>query len=185
MDLKECRWKVLESRYLFKRPWLTVRHEQIELPNGNLIPEYYILEYPEWVNVIAVTREKKFVFIKQYRHGIGETRYELCAGVCDPDDVSPLAAAKRELLEETGYGNGEWKLSMAISANPSTHTNMTYCFVAENVEWIAPQNLEDSEDLTVHLLSVDEVKKLLIDDQIKQSLHAAPLWRYFAENRMI
>lgn len=182
MDSNARKWKVLESRYLFRRPWLTVRREQVELPNGNVIPEYYILEYPEWVNVIAATREGKFVFIEQYRHGIRETRYELCAGVCDPGDSSPLAAAKRELLEETGYGNGEWRLLMVISPNPSTHTNMTYCFIAENVEPLAPQNLEDSEDLTVHLLSAGEVRKLLVDDQIKQSLHAAPLWRYFAEN---
>ena len=131
---EEKKVKVLQSEYLFNRPWLTVRRESIVLPNGNPVPEYYVLEYPEWVNTIAITRDRKFVFIRQYRHGLGCALMELCAGVCDPEDASPLAAARRELLEETGYGRGTWRELMTVSANPSTHTNLTHCFVAEDVE---------------------------------------------------
>ena len=68
---EEKKVKVLQSEYLFNRPWLTVRRESIVLPNGNPVPEYYVLEYPEWVNTIAITRDRKFVFIRQYRHGLG------------------------------------------------------------------------------------------------------------------
>ena len=78
--------------------------ESIELPDGRRIPDYYVFEYPDWVNVIAITKEGKFVFIDQYRHGLGETDYEIPAGVAEPDDASMLAAAQRELAEETGYG---------------------------------------------------------------------------------
>lgn len=175
-------WKISDSTYLYRDTWLTARKDCVQLPNGNKIPSYYILEYPDWINIIAITKEKRFIFIRQYRHGIQEVRYELCAGVCDPADESPLAAAKRELLEETGYGNGEWKEFMKLSANPSTMTNWTYCFVAIDVEKISSQHLEATEDLTVHLLSEDEVLELLQSDQIKQSLHAAPLWKYVAES---
>lgn len=178
------KWKVLESGYLFKRPWLTVRCETIQLPNGNINKEYYILEYPDWINIIAITKEKQFIFIRQYRHGIQQTSYELCAGVCEKGEP-PLISAQRELLEETGYGKGDWIEYMKISANPSTMTNLTHCFIATELEKIAPQQLEDTEDLTVHLLSIDEVKELLTSDQIKQSLHAAPLWKYIAENHLI
>lgn len=104
---KNKSWKVLKSEYLSRQPWFTVRREEVELPNGNKIPEYYIYEYPEWINVIAITKEQKFVFVRQYRHGLGITAYELCAGVCEKEDASPLVSAQRELLEETGYGNGE------------------------------------------------------------------------------
>lgn len=69
-------WKVLTSEYLARKPWFTVRHESIELPDGRRIPDYYVFEYPDWVNVIAITKEGKFVFIDQYRHGLGETDYE-------------------------------------------------------------------------------------------------------------
>ena len=171
MEEKEKAWKTVSSKYLFRRPWLTVRCEDMLLPNGNHIPEYYILEYPDWVNTIAITKDGKFVFVRQYRPGLGRTSYELCAGVCDKEDASPLVSAQRELWEETGYGKGNWQEYMVISANPSTHTNLTHCFLAT-----------DTEDLSVHLLTFEEVKQLLENNEIMQSLNAAPLWKYVAEH---
>ena len=84
---KNRNWKVLKSEYLSSQPWFTVRREEVELPNGNRIPEYYIFEYPEWINVIAITKEQKFVFVSQYRHGLGITAHELCAGVCEKETL--------------------------------------------------------------------------------------------------
>ena len=182
MEEKEKAWKTVSSKYLFRRPWLTVRCEDMLLPNGNHIPEYYILEYPDWVNTIAITKDGKFVFVRQYRPGLGRTSYELCAGVCDKEDASPLVSAQRELWEETGYGKGNWQEYMVISANPSTHTNLTHCFLATNVEPIDHQHLEDTEDLSVHLLTFEEVKQLLENNEIMQSLNTAPLWKYVAEH---
>ena len=63
MEEKNRAWKTVSSKYLFRRPWLTVRCEDMLLPNGNHIPEYYILEYPDWVNTIAITKDGKFVFV--------------------------------------------------------------------------------------------------------------------------
>ena len=75
MEEKNRAWKTVSSKYLFRRPWLTVRCEDMLLPNGNHIPEYYILEYPDWVNTIAITKDGKFVFVRQYRPGIERTCY--------------------------------------------------------------------------------------------------------------
>ncbi|MFA7211847.1 MAG: NUDIX hydrolase [Bacteroidales bacterium] len=172
-------WKILSSRYLFNRPWLTVRCESLEIPGGHVIPEYYVLEYPEWINITAITPEGEFIFVKQYRRGLDVDSLELCAGVCDPGET-PLEAAKRELLEETGYGMGEWSLIMTISANPGTHNNLTYCYLARNVYPVAPPHPEETEDLSVHLLSENQVLDLLKNDELKQALHVAPLWKYFA-----
>lgn len=172
-------WKILDSEYLYKRPWLTVRKETVLLPNGNTIPEYYVLEYPDWVNVIAITEDGRFVFVKQFRNGLKVDSLELCAGVCEKGE-DPMDSAKRELLEETGYGDGEWTKLMAVSANPGTHTNLTHCFLARGVKKISDQNLEPTEDLSVHLLTHEEVLGILERDELKQSLHVAPLWKYFA-----
>lgn len=177
-------WKVLHSEYLSRKPWFTVRCDHLKLPNGNEIPNYYVLEYPDWINVLAITKDQKFVFVKQYRHALGITAYELCAGVCETSDASPLESAKRELSEETGYGNGNWQEYMVISGNPGSTNNLTHCFLATDVEPITTQHLEPTEEMTVHLLSLDEVKTLLRTDAIKQALHAAPLWKYMAENRL-
>ena len=175
------KWEVLESEYLHKRPWLTVRQERLLMPNGTVVPEYYVLEYPNWVNIIAINKKKEFVMIKQYRPGIQMTCYELCAGVCDEDDASPLASAKRELLEETGYGGGKWTEFMRVAPNASATTNWSYCFIAEDVEKISEQSLDESEQIIVKLFTFDQLKKLLDDGEILQATMAAPLWKYMAK----
>lgn len=173
-------WKQLNSEYIFKDQWLTVRKDTVKLPKGPVISSYYVLEYPNWINVLGITKEGEFVFVKQYRHGLGKVAYELCAGICDAADSSPLETAKREMLEETGFGGGQWQEWLVVSANPGTHTNLTYCFLATDLEKVAEQNLENTEQLTVHLFSRGEVKELLLRNEIWQSLHAAPLWKYLA-----
>jgi ADP-ribose pyrophosphatase len=173
-------WKQLDTEYLFKDQWLTVRKDTVELPGGPVIPSFYVLEYPDWINVIGVTKNEELILVKQYRHGLGKVSYELCAGICDAEDVSPLETAKREMLEETGYGGGNWQEWMVVSANPGTHTNLTYCFLATDLEIKGKQMLEETEQLSVHLFSPEEVKEMLLRNEIWQSLHAAPLWKYFA-----
>lgn len=158
---KNRKWKVLTSEYLARKPWFTVRHESLELPDGRRIPDYYVFEYPDWINVTAVTRDRRFVLIDQYRHGLGETSYEIPAGVTEPSDASPLDAAQRELMEETGYGGGQWRLLTTLSANPATQNNLTYCYLATGVEPLGEQRLDPTEDLRVHLLTREEVLELL------------------------
>ena len=176
---KDMKWKTLSQKYLIEKPWLTARVDKVELPTGAIIDEYYVLEYPDWVNTIAITKDGMFVFVRQYRYAIGKTVNELCAGVIEKGE-DPMAAAKRELMEETGFGGGNWQKWMTISANPSTHTNLTYCFLATDVELIDHQHLEATEDITVHLLTLEEVRSLLDKNEIMQALNAAPLWKYIA-----
>ncbi len=177
---EEGKWNVLSSEYLFKRPWLTVRKECVELPDGRKNPEYYIIEYPDWVNVIAVTEDGNFVMERQYRHALGKTCYEIPCGVMEPGE-NPMEAAKRELLEETGYGEGEWSEFMTLSPNPSTNTNISHTFVARNVRKIASQHLDATEDISVHILSKEDLLNLLRNGEILQALMAAPLWKFFYE----
>ena len=176
------KWKVLKSEYLFNRPWLTVSRDCVELPDGRQNPEFYVLEYPDWVNVIAITEDGQFVMERQYRHGLGKTCFEIPAGVMEKDET-PLEAAKRELMEETGYGEGEWTNIMNVSGNSSTTNNISHCFVAKGVKKISGQHLDSTEDLEIVLLSREQVKDLMVNDQIRQSLMAAPLWRFFAEEK--
>ena len=175
---EDGKWDIINSEYLFRRPWLTVRHDQVRLPDGRINPEFYVLEYPDWVNVIAITEDGMFVLERQYRHGLGKTCYEIPAGVIEKGET-PLEAAKRELQEETGYGEGEWETLMTVSGNCSTTSNLTHCFLAKGVKKISGQHLDATEDISVCLMDETRVKDLLECDQIKQSLMAAPLWKYF------
>jgi len=173
-------WKVLSSTIVIDRPWLKARRDKIMIPSTGVVhPEYYVLEYPAWVNTIAIDRNGRFVMVQQYRHGLGEVLTELCAGVVENGET-PLEAAQRELAEETGYGGGQWRQWMVISANPGSQNNLTYCFLATGVELIGQQHLDTTEDIAVKLLEPEDVRAMLSGDRIRQSLMAAPLWKLFA-----
>lgn len=178
------RWETISSEYLFRRPWLTVRHDQVRLPDGRINPEFYVLEYPDWVNVIAITEDGRFVMERQFRQGLGKTCFEIPAGVMEKGETA-LEAARRELMEETGYGEGTWEEIMTVSGNCSTTSNLTHCFVAKGARKVSGQHLDSTEDLCVYLLTLEQVRELLRSDKIRQSLMAAPLWKYFAENHLL
>ena len=176
------KWSVLSSKYLHKHPpWCVLRADKVQLPNGHIIDPYYVFEYPDWVNVIARSIDGYYVMIRQYRHAASSINLELPAGVCDPEDANPMISGQRELLEETGFGGGNWYPWMVVSANPGTHTNSTYAFLAINVEKIQDPKPEDSEDLHLELLSEKELFDNLLRGNILQSLHSAALWKYFYE----
>lgn len=172
------KWKVLGSEYLFRQPWLTVRRDHVKLPSGVEMPDYYVLEYPEWVNIIATTPDGLMLLVRQYRHGLQWTGYELCAGVVDQGET-PIEAARRELLEETGYAGGQWSELTVLSPNPTSCSNLCHCFIAEGVTQVAPPSQEATEDITSHLFSPGEVLELLRSDMIRQALMSAALWKYF------
>ena len=176
---KTQRWKILSTEYLIRRPWLTARKDQVQLPDGRVNPEYYVVEYPDWVNVIAITKEGKFVMERQYRHAVAMTCYELPCGVMEAGET-PLQAAQRELLEETGYGKGESQEIMTLTPNPSSMSNFTHCFLATGVEPIGPTHLDATEELEVHLLEREEVLTLLKENRLIQSLMISPLLKYFS-----
>ena len=181
-NMKNLDWKTLKSEYLFRRPWLTARRDTCELPDGRIMDEYYVLEYPTFVHVIAVTREGEMVLIRQYRHGLGQTCFEIVAG-CAEKGEEPLVAAQRELLEETGYAGGEWHESMVFSCNASAMNNLAHSFIAVGVQRVADQHLDPNEDIEVHVLSQERVKEMLQQGEFMQASMIAALYKFFYEQK--
>ena len=101
-------WKLLSSHYIHKGPWATLRVDECEMPDGRIVDDYYVLEYPTWVNAIAITEDNKVLMVRQYRHAAGIISLEIPGGVVDPNE-KPEHAIKRELLEETGYEFESWE----------------------------------------------------------------------------
>jgi len=174
-------WEVLESIYLHRRPWLTMRQDKVKLASGRTIDDYYVQEFPAWVNVLAITEENNAVLIRQYRHGLGRVSYELPAGVHEEGE-SFLDAAQRELLEETGYGGGRWSLLMALSPNPAIQNNISYSFLAEGVSLSATQQLDATEEITVHLIPLEHLRSIIFSGEMIQALHSAPVLKYLVEH---
>lgn len=169
------KWKVLTREYVAREPWYTVRVDRVQLPSGHVIPKYWISEYPPWVNVVALTDRDEVVLIRQYRHGIEKVAWEIPAGTTDARDTSLEEAARRELLEETGYGGGRWSLLTRLSANPALQNNLTTTFLAEGVTRVADAAPEANEEMTVRLTPLPEVARLIESGGFVQALHVAPL----------
>ncbi len=168
-------WKTLSSKYLFKDNWLTLRADTCERPDGKIIEPYYVYEFPDWVNAVAFTKEGKLVMVKQYRHALGQTGFELPGGCVDTSDESLEQAIARELLEETGYRFTSYEKLCTISANPSTNSNLAHTFLAKGGELVKEQQLDDAEDIEVFLMSISEVKELMRTNQLMQSMHITGL----------
>lgn len=172
------KWKLLESKYIIQRPWATLRVDRLELPNGNIKDEYYVLEYPTWVNMVAITDDGNVLFVKQYRHGANQIMVELPAGVVEDDEESEVAA-RRELLEETGYAFDKIEYICQLFANPATSGNLTYTYLLTGGRKVQEQDLDSSEDIEVVEMTIEEAKQFLFDNKIGQALHSSALFYTF------
>lgn len=173
-------WQVINSSFPLVTPWLKVRKDRVKLPSGVVIPDFYVVEQPDWVNVIAITTNGDFIIEEQYRHGIKKICFELCAGVVEEGE-SPIDSAKRELLEETGYAGGEWEVLCESYPNTSGCSNKCYTFIATNVQKVKEQTLDKTEEIIVHRISENEIKVMMLDGRISEAVMLAPLWRFFCK----
>ena len=168
-------WKTLSSKYLFQRDWLTLREDVCERPDGKIIDPYYVYEFPEWVAALALTKDGKVIMVRQYRHALGDTLMELPGGCVDASDASYEEAIARELLEETGYKFDKIEYLCQTSANPSTNNNLLRAYLATGGEKVTEQKLDEGEDIEVHLLSIEELKQLIRENKLLQSMHTTAL----------
>ena len=164
-------WKILSSEYLFSDLWFRVRKDKCITPEGKLVDPYYVYEFPDWVTALAITEDQKIVMVRQYRHALGETCLEIPGGCVDDTDPDFQTAIARELLEETGYQFSDYHYLGRTSANPSTNNNLMHMFLATGGRKIADQKLDGNEEIQVGLYSIEEVKKMLRDNQIVQAMH--------------
>jgi len=169
-------WKTIGSTYVLSDEWITVRADACEMPDGQVLAPFYVLEYLPWVNVVALTAENEVVLVRQYRPGARGVTLELPGGSSNPDDPSMLHAIRRELLEETGYGGGEFVELDSLLANPASQNNTVSGFLATGVRLMAKAQPDDSEFLEVVLLPLDRVVQLARSGGLPHALHVATLF---------
>lgn len=164
-------WKTISSEYLFNDLWFKVRKEKCETPSGKIVDPYYVYDFPTWVTALALTEDGKVILEKQYRHALGETCIEIPGGCVDDTDANFEDAIARELKEETGYTFSSFEYLGRISANPSTNSNLMHMFLARGGKKTGDQELDHNEEIEIELVTVDELKQLLRQNKIIQSMH--------------
>ncbi len=167
-------WKVLKSELLLERRWLKLRQEHVRLPSGVEIEEFHVVEGVDWVACLALTGEGDVVLVDQYRHGHRGMSRELPAGVIETDET-PEQAARRELLEETGFTAEQFVPLCEVATEPSRHTTRAHFFVALNARRVAEPRPDHNEDIEVVLLPKAELLAALDAGQIQHGLHVAAI----------
>ena len=178
--MKDLKWKTLKCDYFFKDLWFTVRNDTCERPDGKIVSPYYVYEFPTWVNAVALTAEGKVILERQYRHGSGEVGWEIPGGCVDDTDATFKDAVARELLEETGYVFDNYEYLGKTSSNPSTNNNWMHMYLATRGRKVQDQHLDHNEEIDDYLFSIDELKQMLRDNQIIQSMHVTAIFHGLA-----
>lgn len=158
---KKRKWKVVQSKYLFKSQFVTLRADTVELPSGEKVDDYTILEVPDGVVVIALKADGNVLFTRQYRHGTSETLLQLPGGSYDKKSEDPKQAARRELLEETGYQATDLAYLGEISIYPSKMTKKVSIYLAKDVEQKSTTQFDNTEDIQTVSFPLTEVVTLI------------------------
>lgn len=170
------KWKTISSEYVYKESWFTARKDTCEKPDGTIVNNYYVFEFPEWATAFPITEDGKIILVKQFRQAIGEVCIELPGGCIDDTDATAEDAIRRELLEETGYAFEAVHLLGQISANPSTNSNMMNMFVATNGKKIQEQQLDHNEEIEIMPVTMEELIKLVEEKRFVQSMHLSTIF---------
>lgn len=172
-------WHVLDSKLLIDERWLQLREDRVRLANGHEIERFHVIHGPDWASVLCVTNDSEVVLVRQYRHGAGSPSLELPAGVIEPHET-PEEAARRELLEETGYESDDWVSIQSVSTEPARHTTRAHFFCARGARRTRPAAPEETEVLEQVLVPLSDLSGLALDGSILHGVHVGAILVAFA-----
>ncbi len=169
--MKARKWRTLDTERVYNTPIFDLHRRTSAHPHRGE-RDFFVLEAPAWVNIIPVTPKGEVVMVRQYRHGISGFTLEIPGGMVDPEDPSPAEAARREMMEETGYDTDEVIALGRVHPNPAIQPNFCYSFFAPQVKLIAKPapSIDGSEETEVTLVPLREINELIATGKISHAL---------------
>ncbi len=158
-------WKLRRSSYVVETPFMRLRKDEVELPDGTVIPDYFVRESDGFVVIFALTPEGRVLLGREYRYGCDAIGLELPAGNISPGE-DPAACARRELREETGYEAASIEAIGSWYAEPVRSSARAHAFLARGAVKAGAQILDATEHIEVLDVSVDELREMLRDGRI-------------------
>lgn len=151
------KWTTLRSTLVLDNPWCRVRRDEVQLPNGTIIDDFYVIVRPDIALVLPITPDDHVLFVRQYRHGVGKILLELPAGSFDSTCEDAETAVLRELREETGYTSDRITPLAILYDNPVKDTNRIHLFRADHVHQVSGQTLDVTEAIDLVLIPIPEI----------------------------
>ncbi len=171
-------WPSIASQPLMDFRIFRVRRDRKVSPRTGEEHDFFVLDCPDWVNVVAITTDQRILLIEQYRHGTNTVELEIPGGVMDPEDANPVATGVRELREETGYEGVNARVIAQVSPNPAFMSNTCFTVLVEGCQPKHPLEFDQAEEITTRLAPLTELAGLMAAGRIRHSLVLVALYHY-------
>jgi ADP-ribose pyrophosphatase len=163
--MEKPQWRVRRSTYAVDSPYMRLRSDELELPDGTIVQNYYVRESRGFVIILALTQDEQVILVRQYRYATDSIHLELPAGML-LDDEAPEACALRELAEETGYEVASCEPVTEFLPEPVRSTARAYVYIGRDARKTREPQLDPTEHLEVELVTLARFRALLADGTI-------------------
>lgn len=171
-------WPLIKSEVDQSYVVFSVRADTVRCPQTGQEHDFYVLESPDWINVIPLTADDRVVMVRQYRHGTRQVCLEIPGGIPDPGET-PAEAAARELLEETGYEAGELEFLGSACPQPAILNNRSITYLGRDVRKVQAPQPDETEDIDLLLVPLSEIPDLIREGDISNAMVILAFYWYF------
>lgn len=183
-DQEDLSWEEIKTEHIVQDEWIDFRRSAYRFPDGSVFEPYYSYSRRDYVVIVACDTDGNYLCVRQFRQGIRKVTTEFPAGgierkdgreygAAGPQTEDALAAAKRELVEETGYESDEWEHLLTVPSNATIADNYAHLFTARNCRKVSGQSLDDTEFLKVKKFSAQEIEEMIATGEFPQAVHIA------------
>ncbi|UQZ89097.1 NUDIX hydrolase [Deltaproteobacteria bacterium Smac51] len=175
-------WPLVKDESVLKTPIFEVRRNVCQSPKDGQDKGFFVLDCPDWVQVLPITEDGRAVLVRQFRQGTRALSLELPGGVIEKGQ-EPLEAGQRELREETGYTSESWRHMASFKPNPAVNTNTAHFFVAEKARLTDSTEFDENEDIELVLVDLKELPGMVLRGEIDHAIMSAAISFYFMKEK--